>query len=427
VPAPILADVLVHPNLHVALVHFPLGLLITGLLIEVFSFLGWRRSAFRAAGRWMILLGAMTAIPAALSGAYALHQVTVHGLEDSDSLTWHEVATQSPLVHNSAAWARISNHTLIEAWAAGIALIVVVKWIGASDDWRRRLYIPLLLAMIFAVGLAGYGAHLSGEAVFVNGVAVQQTPPANANIGFVPSTLPSTRPSISNLTAAVSNLRMPTTASIAALGHQFDDALPPLQNHLILAGFAVALGMVSIGLSFRAATAPPHGHNVGAIAAALGGVSATGRDAFGDVTVPLSTPVPDRDPALQTPLFVGRVPAARMWLVAFIAALLTGLIGLWMLANDAQSWNLKALWDQVFHDSPVNGQFATRTQAHVICGSAMIFLPLLLALFARFAPRRRMLLAPFAILLGLAIVAQIWLGILLLFDTSGGPLMHFIR
>ena len=41
----------VNPNLHVVLLHYPIGLLFAGLLIELFSFLGWRRGGFRAAGR----------------------------------------------------------------------------------------------------------------------------------------------------------------------------------------------------------------------------------------------------------------------------------------------------------------------------------------------------------------------------------------
>ena len=65
---------LVNPNLHVVLVHFPLALLLAGLAIEVFSFM-YRRSSFRAAGRCMILLGALASVPTALSGAYAFADV----------------------------------------------------------------------------------------------------------------------------------------------------------------------------------------------------------------------------------------------------------------------------------------------------------------------------------------------------------------
>ena len=37
----------IRPNWHVILIHYPLGLLVVGILIELFAFL-WRRSGFRA-------------------------------------------------------------------------------------------------------------------------------------------------------------------------------------------------------------------------------------------------------------------------------------------------------------------------------------------------------------------------------------------
>jgi uncharacterized membrane protein len=74
------------PNWHVILIHYPLALLTVGTLIEIFSFL-WRRSGFRAAGRGMILIGALCAIPAATSGIYAARQV----LSSEMMLKWSEI------------------------------------------------------------------------------------------------------------------------------------------------------------------------------------------------------------------------------------------------------------------------------------------------------------------------------------------------
>ena len=95
----------VNPNLHVVLVHYPIGLLFAGVLIEAFSFLGWRRGGFRAAGRWMILLGALTGVPTALAGAYALVDVARQNLPaDVASAQWKELAAASPLVQDKEAW-----------------------------------------------------------------------------------------------------------------------------------------------------------------------------------------------------------------------------------------------------------------------------------------------------------------------------------
>ena len=69
-----MADRFIVPNLHVALLHFPIALLLLGTAIEVFSFL-WRRSGVRIAARWMILLGALSMLPAAASGMFAFSDV----------------------------------------------------------------------------------------------------------------------------------------------------------------------------------------------------------------------------------------------------------------------------------------------------------------------------------------------------------------
>jgi uncharacterized membrane protein len=78
-----------------------LALLIAGTLIELFSFL-WRRHGFRAAGRWMILLGALSGIPTALSGIYALYDVAN---PSQNQVKWHEVTAQNSL--NDQLWAAL--------------------------------------------------------------------------------------------------------------------------------------------------------------------------------------------------------------------------------------------------------------------------------------------------------------------------------
>ena len=69
-----MATPLVRPNLHVILIHYPLAMLVAGTLIELLSFV-WPRGTFRAAGRWMILLGALLAVPTTFSGIYAMRDV----------------------------------------------------------------------------------------------------------------------------------------------------------------------------------------------------------------------------------------------------------------------------------------------------------------------------------------------------------------
>ena len=81
------------PNWHAVLVHAPLGLLSVGIFIEVFSFL-WRRSTVRTAGRWMVLLGAITAVPALTSGIYAYRDAMSPMTNVKDVVfqdSWHDL------------------------------------------------------------------------------------------------------------------------------------------------------------------------------------------------------------------------------------------------------------------------------------------------------------------------------------------------
>src|SRR3954454_19920282 len=87
---------LVNPNLHVVLVHFPLALLVAGLGVEILSVL-YRRTTLRAAGRWMILLGALAAVPPALSGAYAFADVACRSMPPGArvDVPWYRVLRET--------------------------------------------------------------------------------------------------------------------------------------------------------------------------------------------------------------------------------------------------------------------------------------------------------------------------------------------
>src|SRR5687768_18387730 len=91
----------INPNLHVILIHYPLGLLVVGTLIELFSFLGWRKSGFRTAGRWMLLIGILSLPPTMLSGLYALADVN-RSADTPDDATWVEARNMSPI--QGEAW-----------------------------------------------------------------------------------------------------------------------------------------------------------------------------------------------------------------------------------------------------------------------------------------------------------------------------------
>jgi hypothetical protein len=98
------------------------------------------------------------------------------------------------------------------------------------------------------------------------------------------------------------------------------------------------------------------------------------------------------------------------------------------------------LWEQVTHSptspgtraagapgarGPDDPGWLTRRLAHVIGGTSTVLLTIVLAGLARWARQRRVLLALCALLLAAAVGAQLWLGILLMYDTPAGPIHRF--
>ena len=99
-------DQFISPNLHAILIHYPLALITVGTFIELFAFL-WRRSSFRASGRWMILLGVIALGPALTSGLYAMGSVN-RSSGVGDDASWADVRAASP-VQGRAARGRSSR------------------------------------------------------------------------------------------------------------------------------------------------------------------------------------------------------------------------------------------------------------------------------------------------------------------------------
>src|SRR5678815_5910799 len=96
----------INPNWHVILIHYPIGLLTIGLVVEIISCFK-PKGGFRAAGRWMIAIGAVLAVPTLTSGLYAFRD-TVSNDPIMLEQNWHEVAADSPW--NDTQWEFMSRH-----------------------------------------------------------------------------------------------------------------------------------------------------------------------------------------------------------------------------------------------------------------------------------------------------------------------------
>ena len=385
------------PNLHVILIHFPLGLLGLGVLIEVFSFL-WRRTGLHQAARWMILLGALGLLPAGTSGIYAMLDVMNQGRDGTDA--WAQLKSDSGFTAQD--WEQAKDHLLFSGVGTGLALVAVVGWMGASDKGRRWLYPFSLLALLAAMGLITLGAWHGGEMVFRHGFGVE---------------------------GVKGVLQADSLADHASWRDKVDGTVSLIQLHLVAAGLVFAAAVGALGCALRRATAAD---------AALGGrpvqqaadVLAAAPPALVEERsqeLPLAAWQPPRRPQRPNsplPPLPAPMPSARLWLLATVLAIATAAVGLWSAA--LLLWPGIADWDSL---KTAIHKIATpderRMGLHIIFGAAIVVLGLLLALVARWAPRGRVVLSFLALPLVLLMAAQTYSGVLILYDGDGGPLTQF--
>ncbi len=438
---------LVQPNLHVALVHFPIGLFVVGMLIELLSFL-YRRSAIRTAGRWMVLMGALLAVPVTFSGIYALNDVaTARVPEDSKFDTWKLRTENSHW--NAEQWEVMTQHTISSAVATSLALLGSILYLASSDKWRARLYLPILLML--TVALAGFfvSAHLGGRSVHelqvsvpngststpqsisgTDGMSLEevaiQTQPTTEPSEQQPPSAPATVPSDSGTSpATVPAVVVPADGGAStAKGSSLSDATgrdgegakgrtpmewatyiaPPMQVHVIGAGFVLSLAALSMGLSMRViTTGVPTVEGVGRIADALEHTDPRGRSRL--------------SPTQLGALPWENLPSARFWLLTSLTAIVTASAGAWYLGLSADTFDPAKLWEYA--------RATERRFVHIITGSVIVILPLLMAIFARFAPRGKFILLLMSLLILLAMAVQVWMGVLMLFDGIEGPTRAF--
>ncbi len=352
------------PNLHLILIHFPIALLILGAGIELFAFL-WRRSSARIAARWMILIGAILSVPTAAVGFCDLLRLSQTQELLEPPRTWHELRATSPL--NDEAWTTLRNHALITSAAIAVLLLTCVIYIGGSDTLRRRLQLPLLVVVLASVAAISIASWRD-----------------------VPDTISPHR----------------------ATARPLDRALSPVDIHVILASLAIPICAIALGLSFRAAS-----HSGADLFVNIHPSQAHYAAAF----VPHAAVPTDFDVPRIT---YHQVPSARYWLLGSLLVIATALAGLWAIAVITDTWSWRAIYDTVVQLDAHQRPEPTRRFAHAVGGAAVVLLPLILALAARFSPRRGFIAAGFGLLLFLAFAATLWTGALLTIDSPEGPLTN---
>ena len=388
---------LISPNLHVILVHFPLGVFALGLFLEVFGIVLWRRSTARLAAKWMILLGGLMAAPAALTGIDAYQDVADHmqHMETSEGVKL-KVNGLDP----KDQWPLVQKHILFASIGAGLAAIGVTIALGLSGTLLNRAYVyaPLLIVLIAAAALMVYGSHFGGEGVYLGGVAVQ-------------------------------------VKRGAAQSGTVEWWAPARSTHILFAGFAMAAALGALGASWRLIST--HGairkeevdtdEELAALTAASSGSPVPPpRRVTDDLAVA-------RTLNADTDLAKPRTPAGRFWILSSLLFLISLGFGTWFLLSvehqndfDLKHATATTISKQVWDTATTTKEIAkNRRGAHIGLGIVLVVLPLFLAVASRWMYRARWVVGTLLILMAVLLAAEIWIGVLLSFRGAEGPVYKF--
>ena len=138
-------------HLHAMIIHFPIALLMVGFLSEIIA-LVIKRDFFKHAAFYLLLLGALGAIAAYITGSYA-----GEGIEDGP--------LKDPMeLHQQAA--------TVTLWLAIVTGLfrVVMYYFKYNRFWVKWVGILLFTALVGAVARTGY---LGGQLVYSHGAGVE--------------------------------------------------------------------------------------------------------------------------------------------------------------------------------------------------------------------------------------------------------------
>lgn len=427
------------PNWHVVILHAPLGLLTVGIILEILGY-ARPRSSMRTAARWMILLGALLAIPTITLGMYGFRQVVAPTA--SYTSPWQEVAAQSPW--QEVQWQYMRYHIWLEVSGSLLAALVVVFWLASSPEGRERLHGAGVLLLLVALGLILTGAWFAGESVYRYGTAVAAVPPGiagtpSASLSTSQETdernqrhdRSATQPAHESGTSenqSTAELE-PQHTQTDALGSQVEQAaknpaktlkllFPPIQLHLLFVGLTLALSLAAIGLTIhrwsqpRILVTPPPPPTPPAFPQPEPARSES-------VPAQPGRPSPVYGPAVISQTVTYTAFPARVWLAALVAALLVALAGLWLTGD----WRVAALLEPLRQEPMQVGH--DRVFWHVVFGVSIIVMIAVLSLSSRFLARGKFVNSVWIIMLLIAVALQLWMGILLLYDGMNGPLTAF--
>ena len=134
-------------SIHPLVVHFPIALLLTALLLD-FIAVGLKRPAFHRLALWNLTLGTLGAATAVLTGLQA-EDVAKHSFE---------------------IWKIMNLHERLGITTLALGLLVVSYRLWRRDQLSRRARLLTIVVMLIMSSTLGFGAYLGGRMVYEFGV-----------------------------------------------------------------------------------------------------------------------------------------------------------------------------------------------------------------------------------------------------------------
>lgn len=135
--------------LHPMLVHFPIALLFTSVLFDAAG--AWfKRDPFRGGALWLLILGLLGGVAAAIAGGWAEEAAEKAGIAES----------------------MIETHETLAFVTLGIFGVLLLMRLVIRNQFTRKSLVPYFLIAAIGLGTLSATGHYGGDLVYKQGAGV---------------------------------------------------------------------------------------------------------------------------------------------------------------------------------------------------------------------------------------------------------------
>lgn len=146
-------------RIHPMLVHFPIALLFTSVLFDAAG--AWfKRDNFRDGGLWLLILGLLGGVAAAIAGDWAEEAAEKAGIAES----------------------MIETHQTLAFVTLGIFGVLLLGRLGLRNPFTRKTLAPYFLIAAIGLGTLSATGHYGGNLVYEEGAGVALTHKAGLHV-----------------------------------------------------------------------------------------------------------------------------------------------------------------------------------------------------------------------------------------------------